>query len=422
MATDATGADFTGAIINGATLPTGFTTAQLYTTASYHNHDLRDTNFISLDLSGADLTNQDLRNTYIAGDVSGADFTGAIAAQFKLWDSTGFTREQLYSTASYQAHDLHGIGFGDNNITGWNLKNQDLTGAYFHSGTVASVDFRGCNLTNAYLFQANVSGADFTGAVINGAEFEGAIGLLPGQIYSTVSYQNHDLSGVGFGGQDLRGWDFRDQNLNQARFTGANLDGVDFHGMTLVGALFDESTSVVGTDFTAADLRGAYGLSLPGGAITTNAILPDGTIAGLHLGSGKTLRVRDYGYPPIHIIDGMSMASDASLSILFAGGSWASSISFDSGVPVNLDGALVLEFTPGVDLASLPGTTWQLFDWTGVAPTGSFSVLSADANLTWDTSQLYSTGTVTLVSVPEPSLSCSAVAIGLAALRRRRRN
>ena len=51
--------------------------------------------------------------------------------------------------------------------------------------------------------------------------------------------------------------------------------------------------------------------------------------------------------------------------------------SFASGVPVTLGGGtLRLTFAPDVSLASQVGRTFDLFDWTGVTPTGVFSVAS----------------------------------------------
>ena len=58
---------------------------------------------------------------------------------------------QLYSTASYQAHDLTGIGLGGNNLAGANLAGQ--------------------NLTNANFYRATLTGANLTGAEVRGANF-----------------------------------------------------------------------------------------------------------------------------------------------------------------------------------------------------------------------------------------------------------
>ena len=64
---------------------------------------------------------------------------------------------------------------------------------------------------------------------------------------------------------------------------------------------------------------------------------------------------------------------------------------------VALGGTLELTFAPDVDVATQSGRTIDLFDWTGVAPTGAFTVSSP---YTWNLSKLYTTGEVTLAAVP----------------------
>ena len=76
---------------------------------------------------------------------------------------------------------------------------------------------------------------------------------------------------------------------------------------------------------------------------------------------------------------------------------WGSTISFAPGIPVTLGGVLELTYAPGVNLAGEIGRTIDLFDWTGVNPTGAFTVTSP---YTWDLSNLYTTGEVTLSNVP----------------------
>jgi len=75
------------------------------------------------------------------------------AVSFATTRSTGFTAAQLYSTASYQNHDLTGINFVANNMPGWNFVGQNLTDANFRI--------------------ANLAGADDTVAVVFGREESG---------------------------------------------------------------------------------------------------------------------------------------------------------------------------------------------------------------------------------------------------------
>ena len=56
-----------------------------------------------------------------------------------------------------------------------------------------------------------------------------------------------------------------------------------------------------------------------------------------------------------------------------------------------------MTFAPGVNVATQSGRTIDLFDWTGVTPTGAFAVSSPYA---WNLSKLYTTGEVTLAALP----------------------
>ena len=94
------------------------------------------------------------------------------------------------------------------------------------------------------------------------------------------------------------------------------------------------------------------------------------------------------------------MGPGGTLRMVFEADAWDSTISFAPGIPVTLGGTLELTFAADVNLASQVGRTFDLFDWTGVNPTGAFAVSSPYA---WDLSNLYTTGEVTLTAVPEPS-------------------
>ena len=83
--------------------------------------------------------------------------------------------------------------------------------------------------------------------------------------------------------------------------------------------------------------------------------------------------------------------------MVFEADAWDSTISFAPGIPVTLGGTLELTFAADVNPASQLGRAFDLFDWTGVTPTGAFAVSSP---YRWNLSNLYTTGQVTLASVP----------------------
>ena len=184
----------------------GFTAAQLYSTQSYQAKNLSGIGLGCNDLSGWDFHEQNLTNASLYSfKVSDAherepDGSGGDGDQTFTAPHRGFTAAQLYSTQSYQAKNLSGIGLGYNDLSGWDFQEQNLTNADFNSST----------LTNANL----------TGAVVTGANFEFTIdyGFTAAQLYSTQSYQAKNLSGIRLAFNDLTGWDFHEQNLTNANF------------------------------------------------------------------------------------------------------------------------------------------------------------------------------------------------------------
>jgi hypothetical protein len=99
---------------------------------------------------------------------------------------------------------------------------------------------------------------------------------------------------------------------------------------------------------------------------------------------------------PITIRDHFAMSIGGILRFIFEADAWDSPISFQPGIPVTLDGTLELDFAPGVDVQSQVGRAIDLFDWSGVTPTGAFAIHSPHV---WDLSHLYTNGEVTLMSV-----------------------
>jgi hypothetical protein len=88
------------------------------------------------------------------------------------------------------------------------------------------------------------------------------------------------------------------------------------------------------------------------------------------------------------------MANGGVLQMLFDTDGWDSTISFQPGIPVAIGGTLELVFAADVELARQVGQTFDLFDWTGVNPTGLFRVSSP---YVWDLANLYTTGDVSLL-------------------------
>jgi uncharacterized protein YjbI with pentapeptide repeats len=454
--------DFTGADVRGAHFDryiflddqtgqfafrgTGIAPAQLYSTASYKTNDLRGisvpshnfdgANFAGQNLSGANFkysaltgaifSQANLQNvTFNWAELIGANFTGADirGANFeRIYDDItrkfvgGISLAQLYSTASYTERDLSGITVTSNNLGGANFASQNLSHVNFAGATLTGADFRQSNLQNVRLDSAILTGADFTGADVRGASSAPhcantralICGISLAQLYSTASYQAYDLSRISLHYHLLRGGNFAGQNLANAAFDSATLTDANFHEANLAGAVFYGAT-LTGTNFSAADARGAS-LAPPTSATTTNLIWPDGHVDGLVLNAGGRLLVRDYDGDsryglalspiPIRIETQMAMGPGGVLRLIFEADDWNSTISFAPETPVALGGTLELTFADSVELASQIGRTFDLFDWTGVNPTGAFSVFSP---YDWDLTNLYTTGEVKLTAIPEPA-------------------
>jgi len=411
-----TDTDFSGAVVTrayfGGTTDSGFTPEQLYSTASYRAGDLSGIGLNGNDLSKWSFAEQNLRDaSFYKATLTDTDFSKAVVtgADFGHTTDRGFTAAQLYSTASYQSGDLGDIELDHNDLSGWNLARQNLTGG----------DFRLATLTDT----------DFSGAVIRGAYFAYTTrgGFTAAQLYSTASYQSGNLGAIVLGDNDLSGWDFAEKNLTNAAFWRVTLTNADFTGANLTDANFG-SASLIDANLSLCDLRGARILptQISSAASSENAILPDGRIEGLALDATAKLVLRDYNPSgtlwtpeppmpiPITVESGMSLNPESTLRMIFEDDDWGSTISFEPGIDVALGGTLELLFADGVDPGALIGTMFGLFDWDGANVTGRFDHVVTESGAIWDTSDLYTTGQVTLV--PEPStllLLLIAVAAGV---------
>ena len=459
--TTLTEATFAGAIIRQADLShSGLTAEQIYSTASHQAGDLaqivlRGNDLSDWDLSGQDLTGADFgdhsQTTLFHGanledaKIDGADLTHTTA--------NGFSATQLYSTASYRAGNLTHTDFSWNDdFVGWDFSGQNLSESRFLGSVLRDSSFRSADLRGVRFTSAVLTDADFTDANVAGVDLD-ASGITAQQLYSTATFRSGNLSGLNLGRNDLQGWNFSrkvladarfynsnlseadlsDANLMHASFGSAQLHGTSFSGANLVGVYFVGSEDSIETDLTGADARSAILLNCwslpvavpPSGcrnwlvnAVKRNFIDPDGHVEGLNIAEQETMRLWDFdpmlprrnsdapvGDIPLVVEDEMTIDADGTLRAVFEDDHWGSTITFEPGVIVELAGTLELLIDPGEEttIESLIGTTYQLFDWTGVSPVGEFDTFNFQPDTAWDTSGLYTTGEVTLRGVPEPS-------------------
>ncbi len=131
------------------------------TQAWLHKFNLHNTKFSFSVLNYADFTDTNLTNaSFLEATLTNTNFTNAIVVGTCFYNTTsrGFTKEQLYSTASYQSGDLHGIRLDYNDLTAWNFASQNLTDANFVNST----------LTNTVFTNAIIAGAIFTDTISRG--------------------------------------------------------------------------------------------------------------------------------------------------------------------------------------------------------------------------------------------------------------
>ncbi|MEX2185625.1 MAG: pentapeptide repeat-containing protein [Pirellulales bacterium] len=402
--------------------------------------------------SGADFDSSNLTSARLTGTFTGADFEAANLTNAVLWAIVtnvnfsdaivvgtnlnspmlrSFTKEQLYSTASYQQRDLHGINLASGEFTGWDFSRQNLANASFFSATLTDVDLANANLEETSFGEATLTNVDLRNANLKDTYFDEAT-----------------LTNV-----DLRNANLKDTNFDEAVLTNANLSNADLDIASVYHTTFRNS------DLTNAKLPHGYGIDVfdddyegPhfGGSVLHNTFF-GGIEAGFRLsfdaevslsdwrgstmgfrfakgnaidhyghaqsvvlrGTTSPLVVRDFDGPlhwssegppvsSIHVDNEFNMIVDGggTLKLVFEEDAWNSTITFSEGIPVALGGVIELTFAEDVDVSSQVGRTLRVFDWTGVNPAGQFQVASPHL---WDLSNLYSTGEVTLLAVPEPS-------------------
>ena len=277
------GANIAGANLRGTT-SLGLSSQQVYSTSSYQNGNLQGIGLRGNDLNGWSFAGQNLTEATLASsNLLNSNFNQAIIEGANLSNVTdgGFHQQQLYSTASYRRGDLSRVALGGNNLAGWNFSNQNLTdtdffrssmqGAdlsnsvitgmvlgedmtaeqiesttsyqrnnlrrvFFNGTDLSGWDLSGQDLSGAYLAYSSVRNTDLSDATIEGANLGVTSGLTRDQLYSTRSYREKNLQGVGLNELDLSNWNFSGHDLRDTSLVLADLSGTRLSDARIQGA------------------------------------------------------------------------------------------------------------------------------------------------------------------------------------------
>ncbi|PRQ10247.1 DUF2169 family type VI secretion system accessory protein [Enhygromyxa salina] len=189
--------------------------------------------FASLNLTGADLSNMDLRGAKLAGaffesarfdgtDLSDADLSGAVLAH-----------------ASLRGTKLDRANLRGANLGGSKLLEVSAQGADLSKSVLAGADLSGASICGAKLGGADLSKAAFEGTDASGIQAEDAI-LLEAEI-SGARFAGAKLKGGSFIKLDLSGADLSGADLTSCTFLSCVARGANFSGATLTNARFVES-------------------------------------------------------------------------------------------------------------------------------------------------------------------------------------
>jgi len=252
-------------------------------------------------------------------------------------------------------------------------------------GDLTNANFSGSNLANAQIC-CSLQDADFSGTIVRGSIL---YGIQSEQLYSTQSYKDRDLSGVYFAGFGLAGLDLSHQNLSNSVLRFANFTNLE----------------MVNADLTGADLRRSLGTPDPSVNLR-NAIHSDGEIRGLNLLAGDTLTLltadlcsMECGRVGVKVSQSFVVAEGAQLEVLIQQGKgigFHTPIEIHDSTSVTLGGTLKIVDSKWGLGRPISGTI-DLFDWPDPLDVANrFDAVVAPRGLLVDTSQLYSTGEVTL--------------------------
>ena len=270
---DLSGADLTGAFLSGAL----FLQADL-TDANLSSALIADANFSFANLTGADLSSADVSGAdFEAANLSGANLGGAMYLEFAegaatydcetIFDGTGFDPVAAgwvllgpsCSTCGpcpepgFCAPTLPmGAGISEDH------RCEDWSGASLSQANLELADLENVDFSSADLSLAKLGYADAAGAVLVDADLTGA------SLYET------DLQNARLDGADLAGAHLALAKVDGADFSGASLQSATGLSATVGSAVYDCTTSFLGTGFDPA----AAGWSFAGTPCSTCGTCP----------------------------------------------------------------------------------------------------------------------------------------------------
>jgi uncharacterized protein YjbI with pentapeptide repeats len=230
-----------------------------------------------------------------------------------LGDAIEHYKSELAGIALGQV-DLEGADLSWADLHGGDLGKANLSRAELREANLIATKLNWVNLQGASFFNTKVYKADFKGAILNGADFEHAVGLTCKQIESAVIDGNTvmpdyislagssdssfkcinlrkakgmDLRRINlskahlrysnFSESDLSHSNFQNADVFQSNFKNANLSKANFQGATLEHSRFS-AANLKGADLRGAGLGRALGLSceqIKSAVIDESTILPD---------------------------------------------------------------------------------------------------------------------------------------------------
>ena len=319
--------------------------------------DFRGVNLTGVNLSGANLSSANINNTTMFSNGT----VGANLANSSL----------NLLNADFSNTDFRGV-----NLTGVNLSDADLFGAAFDHTTIFSDGTTGANLSNtlsngADFSDLNFSTTDFRGVNLAGVNLTNAV-LSGANINNTTIFSS--LNGGGFGnavGANLSNYNgdanLSGLDLNNVDFRGVNLSGVDLTNANLSSATFDSTTI-----FTTGG-----GFGTPVGANLTNT---NGNGANFSSNPMNNVDFRGVNLTGVNLMDTDLTGATFDNTTIFSNGTIGANLSNGMGNGANL-----------ADLY-LNGVDFRGVNLTGVNLSNATLSSNQYSLVTYDTNTIFSDG------------------------------